>query len=243
MRTLLLTSLLGLAGACGALAQSDPPHRARTHPRDPAGYPSSAYSSYGPQQPAAPPPPEPQPEPLPPTSTNPQGLLQTPERAGTSSVGAAAAAPLHDLNITRQGIPPVLLAAITNPYDVPVPRTCQVIANKVHALEIALGADFDEADSPQSPSLTKKSGSVGLSLLHGASEMLLPYSGLVRTVSGARRHDQQVIEAITAGSARRAYLKGLGEANHCLPPAAPVHFLHPPPPAFEEGAKPRFSPG
>ena len=239
MKTLLLTSLIGLAGAYGALAQSGQP----AHHRGAAGYPASGYSSYGPRQPDTAPPPEPPPEPPPPPSTNPEGQLQTPERAGTSSVGAAAAAPLHDLNITRQGIPPVLLAAITNAYEAPVPRTCQVIAHKVHELEIALGADFDEADTPQSPSLTKKSGSVGLSLLHGASEMLLPYSGLVRTVSGARRHDQLVIEAITAGSARRAYLKGLGEANHCLPPAAPVHFLHPPPPAFEEGAKPRFPTG
>jgi hypothetical protein len=181
-----------------------------------------------------PPPSSPQPAP------DSQGQIQTPDRSGTASVPAAAEAPLHDLNITRQGIPPILLAAITNPYDKPVPLDCGEITAQVRALTIALGADFDEPDTPQNPSLTQKSGRVALALVHGAAESLLPFAGFVRTLSGAQRHDQLVIEAITAGSVRRGYLKGLGESRRCPRPATPVHFLHPPPPAREDGPGPKF---
>jgi hypothetical protein len=169
-----------------------------------------------------------------------QGQIQTPDRSGTASIPAAAAAPLHDLNITRQGIPPILLAAITNPYQRPDPLDCGEITIEVRALTVALGADFDEPETPQSPSLTQKSGKIALALMHGAAESLLPFAGFARTLSGAQRHDQLVIEAITAGSVRRGYLKGLGEARRCPRPATPIHFLHPPPPAREDGPGPKY---
>ncbi len=171
---------------------------------------------------------------------NPNGEIQTPDRAGTANVTSAATAPLHDLNITRQSIPPVLLAAITNPYQRPQPLDCGTITRQVRELTVALGADFDEPDTPQAPSLTQKNGKVALAIVHGAAETLLPFAGFVKTLSGARQHDQLVIEAITAGSVRRGYLKGLGESRRCPRPATPVHFLHPPPPAVEEGRGPRF---
>ncbi|HSZ52838.1 MAG TPA: hypothetical protein VK801_14815 [Caulobacteraceae bacterium] len=169
-----------------------------------------------------------------------EGELQTPDRAQTSSIGAAATAPLHDLNITRQGIPPVLLAAITNPYDAPRPLDCAVVGREVAQLDAILGADFDQPDTPQQPSLTLHNGRVALALVKGASEMLLPFAGFVRTLSGAGHHDQLVIEAITAGSVRRGYLKGLGESLHCPPPSSPIHFRAPPPPAREDGPAPKY---
>ena len=174
-----------------------------------------------------------------PPPTN-QGELQTPDRAGTANLSQAAQAPLHDLNIARQGIPPVLLAAITNPYDRPRSLDCGEITREIGVLSSALGADFDEPETPQAPSLTQKNGKVALAIVHGAAETLLPFAGFVRTLSGAQRHDQLVIEAITAGSVRRGYLKGLGESHRCPRPASPVHFLRPPPPAQEDGPGPRY---
>jgi hypothetical protein len=176
-------------------------------------------------------------DPPPPSS---QGEIQTPDRAGTANLTGVAEAPLHDLNLTRQGIPPVLLAAITNPYALPKPLDCPEIIRDIHGLDVALGADFDEPETPQSPSLTQKSGKVAMALAHGAVESLLPFAGFVRTLSGAQRHDQLVIEAITAGSVRRGYLKGLGESRRCEKPATPNHFLHPPPPAREDGPGPKY---
>jgi hypothetical protein len=168
------------------------------------------------------------------------GEIQTPDRAGTTNLQSAAQAPLHDLNLSRQDIPPLLLSAITNPYERPRPMDCGEITRQVRELSAILGGDFDEPETPQSPSLTQKNGKVALAIVHGAAESVLPFAGFVRTLSGAQRHDQLVIEAITAGSVRRGYLKGLGESRRCPRPASPVHFLHPPPPAQEGGRGPRF---
>ena len=92
-------------------------------------------------------------------------------------------------------------------------------------------------DTPQTPSLSRSNGHLAMSLLSGASRLLIPYDGLVRTVSGAQRHDQLVIQAITAGTARRAYLKGLGEAYRCRPPAIPAHRIDNPQPVAEHRSR------
>jgi hypothetical protein len=54
------------------------------------------------------------------------------------------------------------------------------------------------------------------------AEGLIPFRGWVRKLSGAERHSRLVAEAVAAGMTRRAYLKGLGQAQGCLPPAAPL---------------------
>ncbi len=154
--------------------------------------------------------------------------LQTPDRSGTANLTNAVEAPLHDLNIMREGIPPILTAAVADAYARPASLSCDVLIRDIQDLDFALGADFNEPNTPQSPSLTRNNGHIALALVQSGARLLLPYSGLVSTVTGARRHDQQIIEAITAGSVRRGYLKGLGEARHCPPPALPIHRLDPP---------------
>ena len=178
-----------------------------------------------------------QPAPTAPTQqTEPQ--LVSPDKAGSANVTNAAAAPLHDLNLVRQKIPPVLLQALADPYARPKPANCATIVADVQQLKEALGGDFDEPDNPQSPSLTTRRG-VALTLVHGASEMLLPFAGFVKTLTGAQKHDQLVAEVITAASVRRGYLKGLGEAHGCPFPAYPRHFVIEPTPP-REGRKPEY---
>lgn len=165
--------------------------------------------------------------------------LQTPDRAQQSSVPHAMETPLHDVNVLRQHIPAVLLAAVVDPYAAPDRLTCPRLVELVSELDRALGPDFNMPDTPQNPSLTQGNGHLALTLLSGATRLLIPYDGLVRTVTGAQRHDQMVIEAITAGSVRRGYLKGLGEAYHCRPPALPAHRIDNPTP-LQEARKPLY---
>jgi len=165
---------------------------------------------------------------------SPSGQLQTPDRSGTANLGSAASAPFHDLNLTRENIPPLLLQVTADPYRRPQPMSCSEISREVADLNEALGADFDAPNSPLSPSLSKKGGKVALAVTHGLAESLLPYAGFVRTLSGAQRHDQQIVQAIMAGVTRRGYLKGLGEARRCGPSATPMHMAHEPPPIREE---------
>ncbi len=159
--------------------------------------------------------------------------LENPDRAASANVQNAAEAPLHDLNLVRQKIPPILLAALADPYARPTPPACRTIVAQVRALTDALGADFGEPDNPQSPSLTTQRG-VALTLAHGAAESLLPFVGFVKALSGAQKHDQLVAEVITAGSVRRGYLKGLGEAHGCAAPAIPRHLAYTAPSVQEE---------
>jgi len=42
-------------------------------------------------------------------------------------------------------------------------------------------------------------------------------------MSGAEHYSREVAAAIAAGTVRRAYLKGLGDARGCAAPAAPIH--------------------
>ena len=88
-------------------------------------------------------------------------------------------------------------------------------------LDAALGADLDT--HPEQPSLSTVGRATGLGAVARLASDAIPFRGWVRALSGAERHDQFVQAAIEAGLVRRAYLKGLGEAAGCQPPATPSH--------------------
>jgi hypothetical protein len=151
--------------------------------------------------------------------------LQTPDTAGQSSAGIAAAAPMHDMNLMSQKIPPLLMAVMADPYARPASMDCGALASQVNALNEALGDDFDAVVDEDNSKQARRARTAREGL-HAGSEALLPFSGFVRKLSGAEQHDKLVIDAIMSGDARRAYLKGLGEARGCGGPATPVHLTH-----------------
>jgi hypothetical protein len=165
--------------------------------------------------------------------------LQTPGAYGRANVAHAAVAPLHDLNLTRQKIPQVLLAAMADPYA-RVPRSCRAIFVRISDLTEALGPDFDEPGTPVDPTLKGKTGPMALALVHGAAENVLPFHGFVSTLTGAERHDALVLQALNAGSVRRAYLKGVGESIGCHPPDAPRHLAIAAPPVKDDSHSPHY---
>ena len=134
--------------------------------------------------------------------------------AGTRSMESAAETPLRNANIVSQKIPPILTVAMEAPYAHPSPMSCRGIATEVAALDEALGPDFDAGGGRSNTHLMP-------SALKVAANTLIPFQGALRFVSGAEAHDRKVIRAIIAGSARRSYLKGLGEARRCQAPASP----------------------
>ena len=121
---------------------------------------------------------------------------------------------MRNANVVKQAIPPVLTAAMANPYARPRLVSCKAITADVAALTSALGPDFDAGVAAERPGLAP-------SAVRVAANTFIPFQGLLRYVSGAEAHDRQVVKAIIAGSARRSYLKGLGEARGCAAPAAP----------------------
>ncbi len=145
---------------------------------------------------------------------------------GTSAqVTQAVTTPLSDLNLVRADIPTVLVAAQKAPYTPPVDRSCVALTNDVRALDAVLGPDLDTPATPSNPGLVERgAGAVGgaaVGALRGAAEGVVPFRGWVRKLSGAERYSKDVAAAIAAGTIRRAFLKGLGQAAGCTAPAAP----------------------
>lgn len=150
--------------------------------------------------------------------------VQTSSDANRENVQGAMSAPLRDVNVLRTKIPQVLLEAMADPYERPMPATCSKITALVVELNGALGDDLDEPNE-NDESLTIRGRSAALGAVAGLASDVIPFRGWVRKLSGAERHDQLVAAAITAGAVRRGYLKGLGESRNCRPPAIPSHVL------------------
>jgi hypothetical protein len=165
--------------------------------------------------------------------------IQTTGDANKESLRGAAEAPLRDLNVLRTKIPPVLLAALADPYDRPPGRAkCQDLAAMVKGLDDALGADLD-TPSTDEDDLLEKGKEAAYGALAGATTDVIPFRGWVRKLSGAERHDKFVQAAINSGAVRRAYLKGLGEAKGCNPPATQSHLFAGRAPITQE-VKPKY---
>ncbi len=139
-------------------------------------------------------------------------------------LAGAATTPLGDLNLLRTKIPAVLLTALQAPYAPPADSTCAGLAAEIQMLDAALGEDLDAPKGP-GPSLAERGRAeldeAAVGAVKTSAEALIPFRGWVRKLTGAERASRQVTKAIAAGIVRRAYLKGLGQAQGCPPPAAP----------------------
>ncbi len=136
-----------------------------------------------------------------------------------------ATTPLSDLNLVRTKIPPVLRAAQKDPYAPPEDKGCAALAEQVKNLDAVLGADLDAPVNPEDPGLVQRgaelAGDAAWGVARGVAEGVVPFRSWVRKLTGAEKHAKEVAAAIAAGVVRRSYLKGLGQAAGCEPPAAP----------------------
>ncbi|MGH7024429.1 MAG: hypothetical protein ACREEB_12695 [Caulobacteraceae bacterium] len=169
----------------------------------------------------------------------PSRRLVTPGREGSESLTTAAEAPLHEMNLVHEHIPPVLLAALADPYAYPTPLTCDTLAESIERLTVALGPDFDNPPPKRKRTITG-SGGLGLQLANGAAGNLLPFHGYIGVLSGSSKHDELILRALDAGAARRAYLKGLGEARDCPAPATPRRLATPATPLYDGPPRPKY---
>jgi hypothetical protein len=163
--------------------------------------------------------------------------VQTTSDANSESLKGAAEAPLRDINVLRTKIPYILLQALADPYARPSSSRCLVLIAELKPLNEALGPDLDVPPADEKSMSEKGRGSV-LGAVAGVASDMIPFHSWVRKLSGAEQHDRYVQQAIMAGAVRRGYLKGLGEAHGCLPPATPSH-VKAGSPVLEDG-KPRY---
>ena len=128
---------------------------------------------------------------------------------------ATAATPLSDLNLVNAPIPDVLAAAQGAPYRLPDDLSCAALKADIAALDAVLGADLDTPPTDNNPSLIERGGGLVASAAQRSVEGAIPFRGWVRKLSGAERYSKQVAAAIAAGTVRRAFLKGIAQAQRC----------------------------
>ncbi len=145
-----------------------------------------------------------------------------------AGLGAAATAPLDDLNLRRRRIPTVLLQAEANPYDLRNLNQCSTIGAEIARLNEALGPDTDEPPPADGSWLSERAAdaasAAALDAIRDATTDFIPGRSWIRQLSGAEQHSRHVQSAIEAGRLRRAFLKGTGMQRNCAPPAAPAWF-------------------
>lgn len=157
-------------------------------------------------------------------------LAQNVEAAADSTVtqtqdgfADAALAPLEDLNLRREQIPP-LLAAMKSPYDLPVDLSCEQIASMIVELDAVLGPDWDTANPDErlnTEKLADEAADAALGAVESGVTGWIPYRGLLREATGAAAHQRKYNQAYKIGAQRRTYLKGYGLAMQCDLPAKP----------------------
>jgi len=131
------------------------------------------------------------------------------------TVGDVMLTPLNDLNISKDAIPPILVQAHAAPYDDVGLTDCIYVEQEIGNLDAVLGEDFDTARRP--PRAESPEG-----MAQSVLASFIPFRSVIRHFSGANRHAAEFREAITAGLARRAYLKGLGQGMGCAYPSRPA---------------------
>ena len=116
--------------------------------------------------------------------------------------------PVRDVGLAKTKTPPLLIAASEDPYAAAGTATCRQIATSIRNLNALIGPDYDSASAPKKQSLIR-TGS------QAVVNTLIPFRGIVREVSGAAPAERRYDAAVTAGFARRGFLRGLQRARKC----------------------------
>lgn len=132
-----------------------------------------------------------------------------------AKLSTAATTPLSDLHLVSAPIPELLAAAQKAPYALPADSSCTSLAAGVRALDEVLGPDLDAPATEANPGLVERGAGVAIGAVQRSAEGIVPFRGWVRKLSGAERYSRQVAAAIAAGTARRAFLRGLAQGKGC----------------------------
>ncbi|PEQ13241.1 hypothetical protein B2G71_07315 [Novosphingobium sp. PC22D] len=126
-----------------------------------------------------------------------------------------AKTPITDLNISKDPIPALLVAAQERPYTLAGLNKCSQLKKAVEDLDTLLGPDID---LPEEERDRISAGRVGQWVVGS----FIPFRGLIREISGANAHQREFLSAIQAGLTRRGFLKGVGASRRCAYPASPA---------------------
>jgi len=161
-----------------------------------------------------------------------QGTTRTQRLRGAgSSLATAVSAPLDDFNI-RRPIAPLALEDMGYIYRAPPRHDCTGVSYQLRVLEIALNeldADDIAIEKSKNRQRAEMAGNTTLDAVRSVSSGLIPFSGVIRTASGAKAAREHYEEKFDHGRRRRAFLKGYALGIGCAPPVSPKTLIGPPP--------------
>lgn len=148
------------------------------------------------------------------------------ERPMVDHVEDAVTQPAKDVNLKKEKIPERLLKIQRAPYDLTGMDRCTAIVAEIRSLRPLLGPDVNE--DPHLTRAEKRERSVSR-VAGGLIGGLIPFRGVVREVTGANAAEQRYRKALSAGFARRSFLKGVAHSKGCrtetVALAAPTNLL------------------
>jgi len=125
--------------------------------------------------------------------------------------GQIASRPVVDVGAKKTEIPPALQRAAVNPYATAGTATCAQLSSSIASLSAVLGPDFRAGANSRENRAGKLAEAGGKTLVNG----LVPFRSLVREISGAAPAERRLNAAISAGHARRGFLRGVAVARKC----------------------------
>ncbi|WP_176592226.1 hypothetical protein [Sphingobium sp. EM0848] len=134
--------------------------------------------------------------------------------------GDIATQPARDVGLDKDRIPAILQDAVEEPYQRPPSHSCKALKTSLDELDAVLGPDFTIGQKANENRTGKIAEAVGKTIVNS----IIPFRGLVREISGAAPAERRLQAAVTAGIARRGYLRGLADARGCKimsPPPTP----------------------
>jgi len=121
--------------------------------------------------------------------------------------------PARDVGVSKVKIPAVLATASEAPYSLDGLKTCRQISGAFQELNLALGPDFHAGDKYHENRMAKLAEAGGASVVNS----FIPFRSLVREATGAAPADRRLRAAVSAGYARRGFLRGVYLTRKCKP--------------------------
>ncbi|PHR93610.1 MAG: hypothetical protein COA69_02935 [Robiginitomaculum sp.] len=141
------------------------------------------------------------------------------------SLATAVTSPLDVLNIRKQEAP-LYLQQGGYIYQASPRPSCRGIAQELSALNEAIG-ETDADDEAAKQTEGQQRADTTTDVVSSASASIIPFSGVVRVVSGAKAAQKKFDAYYDQGRRRRAFLKGYALGIGCPSPISPKVLMVP----------------
>lgn len=128
--------------------------------------------------------------------------------ANKSELLEASKQPIYSVNLIKKEIP-ATLKELTVVYQ--TPKSCDEYSQELSLLNSVLGEDLiDKQDEKHKETKVHLGKVIGQQV-----ESSIPFNSVIKSLSGAKKHEKARLKAFIRGQSRRSYLKGWAAAQNC----------------------------